>query len=130
MLRILAMLGMLWVCQPTTASEKSALAEIMYGEARGTSIESAASIGEAALKRAKRTHQSVHALAQSGAVKPKPIRNKGLRRVYEAVASSIIANPPRLVGDADSWNRGHKPAYKGSVRRHIGGQTIYHMARL
>ncbi len=107
----------------TQASEAECLARIMWSEAQGESISGVASIGSAAINRAKRSKKN---LCKLSGVTYKHVPN-AIRPHFESMARSSIANKS-IVGDADSWERSKRP--NGKITARIGRHTFYRMAGL
>ena len=105
------------------ASETSCLAQIMWSEAQGESLSGVASIGSAAINRAKRSKKNLCKLA---GVTYKHVPN-AIRPHFEAMAKSSIANKS-IVGDADSWERSKRP--HGKITARVGRHTFYKVAGL
>jgi len=105
------------------ASEVSCLSQIMWSEAQGESLSGVASIGSAAINRAKRFKQK---LCKLSGVTYKRVPN-AIRPHFEAMARSSMANKS-IVGDADSWERSKRP--NGKITARIGRHTFYKMAGL
>jgi hypothetical protein len=116
-----------------SAGEVDCLARITYTEARGEPIIGAAGVAQAAINRAHRKGKSICSLIIKKEVKAVPsIRNEAHRFVFQSIAGALIRNPQKkLVGDADSWNTGKRPAYKAKgTPNKIGRHVIYKMANL
>jgi len=105
------------------ASEVSCLAQILWSEAQGESLSGVASVGSAAINRAKRFKQN---LCKLSGVTYKHVPN-AIRPHFEAMAKSSMANKS-IVGDADSWERSKRP--NGKITARIGKHTFYRMAGL
>ena len=114
---------LLLVSSASSASETSCLAQIMWSEAQGESLSGVASIGSAAINRAKRSKKNLCNLA---GVTYKRVPN-AIRPHFEAMAKSSIANKS-IVGDADSWERSKRP--KGKITIRVGRHTFYRVAGL
>jgi len=95
----------------------------MWSEAQGESLSGVASIGSAAINRAKRFKQK---LCKLSGVTYKRVPN-AIRPHFEAMARSSMANKS-IVGDADSWERSKRP--NGKITARIGRHTFYKMAGL
>ncbi|TRW91240.1 hypothetical protein [Candidatus Methylobacter oryzae] len=109
-----------------TPSEEGCLANIIFAESRGESIEGAVAVGQATVNRAKRTGKSICNL--SGVSRLTPPR--GLISHYTALAKSVMHGKESIVRNSDSWNVGTKPRYSGEIVRQIGGHVFYVMSRL
>lgn len=105
------------------ASPTSCLAQIMWSEAQGESLSGVASVGSAAINRAKRFKQT---LCKLTGVTYKRVPNV-IRPHFEAMAKSSMSNKS-IVGDADSWERSKRP--KGKITARVGQHTFYRMAGL
>ena len=105
------------------ASEVSCLSQIMWSEAQGESLSGVASVGSAAINRAKRFKQT---LCRLSGVTYKRIPS-AIRPHFEAIAKSSIANKS-VVGDADSWERSKRP--NGKITARVGRHTFYRVAGL
>ena len=105
------------------ASEVSCLAQIMWSEAQGESLSGVASVGSAAINRAKRFKKN---LCRLSGVTYKRVPT-AIRPHFEAMAKSSIANKS-VVGDADSWERSKRP--NGKITARVGRHTFYRMAGL
>lgn len=105
------------------ASPTSCLAQIMWSEAQGESLSGVASVGSAAINRAKRSKKNLCNLA---GVTYKRIPST-IRPYFEAMAKSSIANKS-IVGDADSWERSKRP--NGKITARVGRHTFYRVAGL
>lgn len=114
---------MLFIPTLAKASELECLARIMWSEAQGESLSGVASVGSAAINRAKRSKKNLCNLA---GVTYKRIPST-MRPHFEAIARSSIANKS-IVGDADSWERSKRP--HGKITARIGQHTFYRMAGL
>ena len=100
------------------ASPTSCLAQIMWSEAQGESLSGVASVGSAAINRAKRFKQN---LCKLTGVTYKRVPTT-IRPHFEAIAKSSIANKS-VVGDADSWERSKRP--NGKITARVGQHTFY-----
>lgn len=119
----------LWLCLNTIAyadqtNQTECLAQIMYSEARGQSLEGVVALGEAAKTRALNTETST--CRTKGVTRRAP--PKSLLEYYKALASKILSTKSSPVAQgADSWNTGKKPAYPGKVTRVIDEHVFYVM---
>jgi spore germination cell wall hydrolase CwlJ-like protein len=114
---------MLVIPSLASASEVSCLSQIMWSEAQGESLSGVASIGSAAINRAKRSKQN---LCKLSGVTYKPVPAV-IRPHFLAMAKSSMANKS-IVGDADSWERSKRP--NGKITARIGRHTFYRVAGL
>jgi spore germination cell wall hydrolase CwlJ-like protein len=117
---------MMTIPMTSHASESGCLANIIFAESRGESIEGAVAVGQATLNRAKKLHKSICKL--SGVSRLKPPGN--LIDYYKAISKSVISSKLSIIGDANSWNKGKVPQFKGKVHRHIGKHVFYAMEDL
>ena len=109
------------------ADEAKCLSKILYSEGRGESIEGVIALGEATKARAKRSKTAICKIKGVTRKQP-PVR---LEHYWITLADSILTDRKKpIIGKADSWNTGKKPAFKGDVTRRIGRHTFYVMADL
>lgn len=118
---ILLLLATLPAHAKPVEDEAKCLAQIMWSEARGESVEGVVAIGQATINRAN--GKSICSV--SGVTRKKPI--PAMQDYYRALAKQILSTKNDIVKGADSWNTGKKPAYKGEVTRIIGGHVFYVM---
>ena len=101
--------------------EAECLADIMYQEARGESLEGVVAIGQAAIQKAKRERSGVCKL--KGVKRQRPHRQ--IVDYYTTLARQLISKPSISVSlGADHWDKG-KPHLPGKVTRSIGKHTFY-----
>jgi spore germination cell wall hydrolase CwlJ-like protein len=98
----------------------------MYAESRGEPLEGLIAVGQATVNRAEKTSKTICGLA---GVKRKAVP-KALSNHFNALAKSIINGQSSVVGNANSWNTGKRPAYPGKVERVIGKHVFYAMNNL
>lgn len=108
------------------ANELSCLSRIIFREAGGKSVEAVAITARAAINRSKKQHTTACGLIRKGAVKAKPVPT-ALSPYFKAIARAALYSKHDIAKGADSWNIGHKPRYKGAVKRQAGGQVYYAM---
>ena len=123
---IYAILAM--VLAPTIghSNESKCLAEIMFSEASGESLEGLIAVAQASLNRSKGTNRSICVL-RGGTRRVLP---SNIAKHYISLAASIMDGGVSIVGKADSWERAKKPRYAGRITRRIGEHTFYVSRRL
>lgn len=109
----------------TKASEIECLANIMFSEARGESVEGVIAVGHASINRSK---VSKHTICNLKGVTKRQVP-KEVKGSYVALAKSALSTKS-VVGKADSWERGVIPHRAGSITRRIGKHVFYQMAGL
>lgn len=109
------------LAQPAAAAERDCLAQIMYSEARGESVHGVVAIAQATIKRSKKQKTSV--CKTKGVSRKTPPKN--VQPFFLALADTVIDSDTSIVGDADSWNTGTKPAYRGNITKVIGHHVFY-----
>ena len=109
----------------TQASEIECLANIMFSEARGESVEGVIAVGHASINRSK---VSKHTICNLQGVTKRQVP-KEVKGSYVALAKSALSTKS-VVGKADSWERGVIPHRAGSITRRIGKHVFYVMAGL
>jgi hypothetical protein len=108
------------------ANDLSCLSRIIYREAGGKSVEAVAITARATINRSKKQHTTACGLIRKGTVKAKPVPT-ALLPYFKAIARAALYSKQDIAKGADSWNTGHKPRYKGAVKRQAGGQVYYAM---
>lgn len=104
------------------ANQVTCLANVMYAEGKGASLEGTMIVGECMLTRAE--HQGRSICNTTGVKRHTPPAE--LVGYYHALAKQLINNPStRLSKGCDSWNAGTKPRHHGRVTRHADGQVFY-----
>ena len=120
---IFIIIMMLVIPSLARASEAECLAQILWSEAQGESLSGVASVGSAAINRAKRFKQN---LCKLSGVTYKRVPAV-IRPHFEAMARSSMTNKS-VVGNADSWERSKRP--NGKITARVGQHTFYRMAGL
>jgi hypothetical protein len=108
------------------ANEVRCLANILYSESRGESVEGIVAVGQAAVSRSKRTGLSICHI--NGVTRKRPPDR--MRSYWYGIARNILADKQKpIVADADSWvKKGNKLGinHKDSkIRRIVDGHTFY-----
>lgn len=105
-------------------TQTECLSRILYAESRGQSIEGVVSLGQSAVEKARKEHQTLCTL--TGVTRKAPA--KELAEYYALLAKQLITNPKTTISrGADHWNTGKKPALPGKVTRQIEGHVLYIM---
>ena len=112
-----------FISTANAANDEHCLARIIYAEARGESPQGALLVGQAAANRADRQDRSI---CRISGVQQRSVPSH-LLHVYKAIARTAIERPRIAAKGADSWNRGYRPAYRGSVTRREGKHVFYRM---
>jgi hypothetical protein len=120
------MLGIAALSATAQANELSCLSRIIYREAGGKSVEAVAITARATINRSKKQHTTACGLIRKGTVKAKHVPT-ALSPYFKAIARAALYSKHDIAKGADSWNTGHKPRYKGAVKRQAGGQVYYSM---
>jgi len=97
----------------------------MYSEARGESKNGVLAIAHASINRAIKTTGNTCTIK---GVTRKAVPNDD-RRYFNEIAEFALFHKSN-VANADSWNTGISPAYKGKVVRKISAHVFYVMAQL
>lgn len=106
------------------ANEALCLADILYAEARGESIEGVAAVGQAAIKKAKIEHTTLCKLQGVTRLTPSAV----MLEYFTSMASHLLTHPKESISKgASHWERGTKPHLPGTVRRHIGKHIFYEL---
>jgi len=119
------MLSLLLFPSLSKSSEPLCMAEIIYSESRGESVEGAIAVGSSVMNRSKRLGKAICKLTGVTAKKIPEL----LRPHYLALAKAVMVSKS-TVKDADSWNTGKESKSKGEITRHIGRHVFYRMAEL
>lgn len=105
-------------------TQTECLSRILYAESRGQSVEGVVSLGQSAVEKARKEHQTLCTL--TGVNRKTP--TKELAEYYALLAKQLITTPKTTVSrGADHWNTGKKPALPGKVTRQIEGHVLYIM---
>lgn len=104
------------------ANQATCLANVMYAEGKGASLEGTMIVGECMLTRAERQGRSI--CNTTGVKRHTPPAE--LVGYYQALARQLLDHPStRLSKGCDSWNAGTVPNHRGRVTRHADGQVFY-----
>lgn len=110
--------------QPTQLGEDICLSRIMFSESQGEPITGVIAIGEATVNRSRLIKVPICNLS---GVTSKPIV-RSISMYYATLAKSILNNKGKFsIGNADSWNTGNTPKFKGDIVRKIAKHTFYKM---
>lgn len=107
-----------------SAGEKECLANILWAEAQGESLQGVVAVGHAAKNRAVAQKRTICAIT---GVKRKPPAI-AYRSDFQAVAAHVLANKS-TIGKADSWDRSLRPKTPGKIVARIGQHTFYEAAK-
>lgn len=121
---LLAVAISLWATT-SPASEADCLSRIIYQEARGESIEGAATLAQTAVELSRTLKLTLCQLERSGQVHSKPVPSS-LVTVFTALARDALASPRLLNHGADHWDTG-KPHMAGDIKRVVGRHTFYRL---
>jgi hypothetical protein len=105
------------------AGEAECLRDIMAAE--GRTFDGVVTVGQAAVEKA---HDERSTICEMGGVHRKhPI--KEMTDYYLMLARQLIAHPSHSMSKgSDHWNKGTKPQFDGTVKRHTDGQVFYVLA--